>query len=94
VWPERAALVGPKLNGRIVPTVVLEATAADVVKNDLNRDAALWLTRIQGLPGCASIERALFFVAPFPVDRRHNAKIEREALTRWAEQELARSVHT
>jgi hypothetical protein len=35
-----------------------------------------------------SIETALFRRRAFPVDRRHNAKIDRSALAVWAERKL------
>ena len=41
-------------------------------------------------PMCASISHFLLYSEPFPVDIRHNAKINREKLSRWASARLQR----
>jgi acyl-CoA synthetase (AMP-forming)/AMP-acid ligase II len=82
VWPERAALVGPVVNGVVRVTVVLENT-----RDAKDTEVAL-LEKIRALPGCELVEHVLFHAEPFPVDRRHNAKIERESLKTWAEGKL------
>jgi olefin beta-lactone synthetase len=88
LWPERAALVGPVVQGATEPQVVvwLERTREDSKK--LGSEAEL-LAKVRALPGCEVVERVLFHDAKFPVDRRHNAKIEREALRALAAQRLA-----
>ncbi len=85
----RAALVGPTVNGAVVPTVIHEARGRPNLK--------MWqrlhdVTAVRGLPGCERIERTLAYPHAFPVDRRHNAKIDREQLQAWAQQELSRSL--
>ena len=82
----RTALTGPVVAGRVRPTlcVELEADADDQssVRADLlSRAAAHDHTRAV---------RDVLFHDGFPVDVRHNAKIDREVLRAWAEQELSR----
>ena len=47
------------------------------------------LARVRALPGCADIADVMLHTGPFPVDRRHNAKIEREALAQAAALRIA-----
>lgn len=79
----RTALVGPKKNGRITPTlcVELEAKAGLFARRRLHKEL---LAIAQSHAHTRSIHRVLFH-PKFPVDIRHNAKINRPVLTRWAE---------
>lgn len=77
----RCALVGLGLPGRQTPALVVEASPA-------NRDEAqLFATQLRALArsqaATAGIARFLFHPR-FPVDVRHNAKIHRLTLARWA----------
>ena len=81
----RSALVAPRVAGRIAPTLCLE----------LERDARVTLAellpelRVMGEIHADAAHIEHFLVHPgFPVDIRHNAKIDREALARWAEGKL------
>jgi len=82
----RSALVGVGAAGAQRPVLLLEiepaaADAAERIEAEArNRAAAFAHTR-----GIADV----LFHAQFPVDIRHNAKIGREALARWAETKLA-----
>jgi acyl-CoA synthetase (AMP-forming)/AMP-acid ligase II len=83
MWPERAALVGVGERGQQRAVVVVEAA-----KGAPRFDGAELLRAVRALPGCAAVDRVLLHVGAFPVDRRHNAKIEREQLARWAASRL------
>ncbi|MBI1949509.1 MAG: AMP-binding protein [Deltaproteobacteria bacterium] len=83
LWPERAALVGIGERGQQRAVVVVEAT-----KGAPRFDGAELLGAVRALPGCAAVADVLLYVGAFPVDRRHNAKIEREQLARWAASRL------
>ncbi|WP_386068592.1 fatty acid CoA ligase family protein [Tahibacter sp. UC22_41] len=82
----RSALVGVGAAGAQRPVLLLElepaaADAAERIEAEArNRAAAFAHTR-----GIADV----LFHTQFPVDIRHNAKIGREALARWAETRLA-----
>ncbi len=71
-WVKRSALVGPKLEGRIVLTMLLDAPVP-VGNFALSLPPEL----AEGI--AAPIER-IVFRSDFPVDPRHNAKIDRDAL--------------
>ena len=78
----RTALVGVGARGQKVPVVLLEREPDAILSDaDLVRSIA-------GLAGIHDVTRTLstFRVYPgaFPVDTRHNAKIEREKLALWA----------
>jgi acyl-coenzyme A synthetase/AMP-(fatty) acid ligase len=79
----RAALVGVGKKGqqRAVVVVTHRQHAAQRMPPPSVQD-------VQRLPGCADITGVLVYNKPFPVDRRHNAKIEREMLAMWAEQKM------
>jgi len=79
----RTALVGVGERGSQRPILLIEREPdAQIADGDLARE-------VMALAGMHDVTRALtaFRVYPgsFPVDTRHNAKIEREALARWAE---------
>jgi acyl-CoA synthetase (AMP-forming)/AMP-acid ligase II len=82
----RSALVGPRLDGRLCPTICVELEAgarntAALHEQLLDVAAAHEHTRL--------IRRVLVHPG-FPVDVRHNSKIERETLTTWAQKRLRR----
>jgi acyl-CoA synthetase (AMP-forming)/AMP-acid ligase II len=80
---KRTALVGPGPRGAQRPLILVEREAGSTLD-----DAGLY-AQLRDLAARHTATRGLteFLVYPgaFPVDARHNAKIEREKLTRWAE---------
>lgn len=79
---KRTALVGVGARGQQVPVVLIEAEPG-VRKTDSEI-----IDEVRALAAVAESTRELahFAIFPdaFPVDRRHNAKIEREKLAAWA----------
>ncbi len=78
----RTALVGIGERGNQQPVVLVErepggASGDEVVLSELRALAGR-------APVTASLDRFAIFPGIFPVDARHNAKIEREKLARWA----------
>ena len=78
----RTALVGIGERGKQEPVILVErepggAAGDDVVLRELRALAGK-------APLTASLDRFAIFPGSFPVDARHNAKIEREKLARWA----------
>jgi acyl-CoA synthetase (AMP-forming)/AMP-acid ligase II len=82
----RSALVGVKIAGEQQPVICVELEKG--VKRSQRSDLIGDLQQIaESSPVTRSIRH--FLVHPeFPVDIRHNAKIFREKLARWAQQEL------
>lgn len=82
----RGALVGIGLVPMQTPVLVFE------LDRRTRPAPAKIIERLQALaaahPICASIRHFLFYPEPFPVDIRHNAKINREQLSLWAAQRL------
>lgn len=84
----RSALVGVRQGGAVLPVICVE-----LEPSARRRSQAALLeelrARAKAHPHTASLDT--FLVHPsFPVDIRHNAKIRREALARWASAELAK----
>jgi olefin beta-lactone synthetase len=81
----RCALVGLGHRGRQQPAIVVEPKSRALVRSGTQQQAlANALAQLAlGHPHTASIHR-FYFHPHFPVDVRHNAKIHRLALTRWA----------
>jgi acyl-CoA synthetase (AMP-forming)/AMP-acid ligase II len=82
----RTALVGCRLHGELVPVLCVELEPGPP-----GADRATLVRELVALGAAHEHTRAVttFLVHPgVPVDRRHNAKIEHEALRRWAEHEL------
>ena len=81
----RCALVGLGPRGRQQPAIVVEPKSRALLRPGTHQQAlADALGRLAlGHPHTASIHR-FYFHPHFPVDVRHNAKIHRLALTRWA----------
>ncbi|RMF19743.1 MAG: alpha/beta fold hydrolase [Deltaproteobacteria bacterium] len=82
----RVALVSVSPNGRRELALVVETTQP-------GSDRATIEATLRQRAGDAGIplEHILFRSKPFPTDRRHNSKIERPALARWAEGALDRT---
>jgi acyl-CoA synthetase (AMP-forming)/AMP-acid ligase II len=83
---KRTALVGPGARGAQLAMVLIEREVGATM------DDATLLNELRALAGKHPVTSTLtrFHVYPgtFPVDVRHNAKIEREKLTRWAQEHL------
>ena len=85
----RSALVGVGAAPRQTPVLIFELPlhARSAPPFDI-------VLRLQALaathPMCASISHFLLYSGSFPVDIRHNAKINREKLGVWAAQQLQR----
>ena len=84
VW--RTALVGLGEPGSQEPVLLVEPQPGN------NVDAGELLARLQDLAGkhdaTSAIDRIELYPGSFPVDIRHNAKINRETLTAWANERL------
>ncbi len=78
----RTALIGLGERGQQQPLVLVEREPGGKSGDDVV------LTELRALAGkvplTAQLQRFEIFPGVFPVDARHNAKIEREKLTRWA----------
>ena len=86
----RTALVGVGERGSQRPVLVVECEPATRPRGARQRSAliARLQARAAEVPELPEIHAYLFHPG-FPVDVRHNAKIHREELARWAEEELA-----
>ncbi len=78
----RTALVGIGERGKQEPVILVEREPGGTAGDDVV------LSELRALAGkaplTASLDRFAIFPGSFPVDARHNAKIEREKLARWA----------
>lgn len=80
----RTALVGVERGGVTYPVLCVEWDRTEpwaAVESSLRQKA-------QSLESTRTIAAFLAHSRPFPVDRRHNAKIARESLARWADRRL------
>ncbi len=86
---KRSALVAVKLSHKVVPLLCVELN--DQAKNDKQFDESVLFTELKVLAlahkQTSAISHFLLHVN-FPVDIRHNAKIFREKLAVWAQDEL------
>jgi acyl-CoA synthetase (AMP-forming)/AMP-acid ligase II len=87
----RTALVGIKKHNEIIPVICVELE--EKFKNSNNDDKEIVTAELlkigEQFEQTKSIQHVLFYPA-FPVDIRHNAKIDREKLAAWAEKKLAK----
>lgn len=86
---KRTALVGVKINRRSVPLLCVELT--DEAKNNKDFDEAILFSalKVSALAHKQTSVISHFLIHEnFPVDIRHNAKIFREKLAVWAQDEL------
>ena len=86
---ERTALVAVTINGKRLPLLCVELTSE--AKKDKNFDESVLFSalRISALAHKQTSAISHFLIhEDFPVDIRHNAKIFREKLAVWAQQEL------
>ena len=81
----RCALIGLGDRGRQIPAVVVETKPGVPLRSDASRQVLAKALRQLALqhPHTAAIRR-FYFHPHIPVDVRHNAKIHRLALARWA----------
>jgi acyl-CoA synthetase (AMP-forming)/AMP-acid ligase II len=86
----RTALVGVGARGTERPVLIVEPSAGRMPATDLQRERFVERLRahVAGFTGLAAVETFLFHPG-FPVDVRHNAKIERGELKRWAQARLS-----
>ncbi len=80
----RSALVGKGREGNQEPIIIIEPENKDRVAKDRETFIKELLEIAAASPHTHSIKKILFY-ADFPVDVRHNAKIFREKLATWAE---------
>ena len=83
----RCALVGAGERGKQSPVLVVEREKSATIGDDALRAELLAIGAKR--PVTADVAKILFYPKSFPVDVRHNAKIERESLARWAAERLA-----
>lgn len=86
---KRTALVGVKINHKSVPLLCIELT--DEAKNNEDFDEVILFSalKVSALAHKQTSAISHFLIHEnFPVDIRHNAKIFREKLAVWAQQEL------
>ena len=83
---KRSALVGTGSKNKQNPIIIVEPANAKRVKSSREREkfAEELLEHGAAFPLTQSIQKVLFH-SNFPVDVRHNAKIFREKLSFWAE---------
>lgn len=92
----RTALVGIGERRNVSPVIIVEPSNAFRRRNGSNRTYKSYdelrseLLELAGRRHEMLQIKQLIFHFSFPVDVRHNAKINREALAVWAEQELAK----
>jgi olefin beta-lactone synthetase len=89
----RSGLVGALISGTMTPVICIELRDDSLSARDRTslRDELLAIAASH--TQTAHIRHVLFH-ARLPVDPRHNSKIERPALARWATQQLRRSSKT
>ena len=84
----RSALVGVGPVGEQKPVLVLQLVKPKQMRDmaERNRISREVRERLAEHPVYSEVKQVLFY-KDFPVDPRHNAKIDREALARWAEKQ-------
>jgi acyl-CoA synthetase (AMP-forming)/AMP-acid ligase II len=85
----RSALVGVNKNGSIEPVIVIELEPMHTYKGGTLKSLTAALLNIAGRYDHTRSIRTILYHPGFPVDVRHNAKIDREKLAKWAQKELA-----
>ncbi|MCL2679775.1 MAG: peptide synthase, partial [Dehalococcoidia bacterium] len=79
---KRTALTGPSIGGRIVPTLVIELEDGSTkMTQELLRD----LHKIRDEYEHTKPIEKFYLKKSFPVDARHNIKIDRIQLRKWVE---------
>jgi len=84
----RSALVGVGEAGRQTPVLVVEHPSGKIPGKSAQQRLREALLTLAGERESARDIRTILFHGPFPVDVRHNAKIQRDKLARWATETL------
>jgi acyl-CoA synthetase (AMP-forming)/AMP-acid ligase II len=84
---EGTALVGAMVAGRQVPVLCVAPGSLSRPRSEEELRSML-LEAGSAVPCTRAIRTFLFHGGPFPVDTRHNAKIQRERLAAWAAKRL------
>ena len=85
----RTALVGVGPRGAEIPVLVVEPHKGELPRNEVMTEGFVMQLKSIGRKSAITADVEIFLFHPgFPVDVRHNAKIDREALKAWAEGEL------
>jgi len=85
----RSALVGPRINGQIVPVIIAEPWPEMFPKNEqAKKELVSQLLDLAGTHSAKSRIKNVLILKKMPTDIRHNSKISREKLTPWAQQQL------
>jgi len=79
----RSALVGIKRSGKLFPAIVIQALKADAPPFHASFEKTCLAD-----PNLREVPDIFWYNREFPTDIRHNAKIDREALGRWAQKEV------
>lgn len=79
----RCALIGIQVSGKTMPALCVEVQG-NIKSIELKKLTDELLAIAKQYPATQAIAR-IFYNKKFPVDIRHNAKIEREKLARWAQ---------
>ncbi|MBK8205650.1 MAG: AMP-binding protein [Planctomycetes bacterium] len=82
----RSALVGVGKPGAQQPVMVVECHDGYVPDKELQARIETELLAMAAEHALTRQVKRMLFHGPFPVDVRHNAKIDREALARWAKE--------
>jgi len=84
---KRSALVGPRLGGRVVPSLVIELKDGSTA---MTEGLLQELCEIRDLHEHTRPIEKFLLKKSFPVDVRHNIKIDNLALCAWVEEKLTR----
>jgi len=85
----RTALVGVGRRGEEVPVLVVEPKPGELPRNEVMTEGFVMQLKSIGRKSAITSDVEVFLFHPrFPVDVRHNAKIDREELKAWAEAQL------
>ena len=84
---KQTALVGPVIDGRVVPSLLIEMKDGSTKMTD---DFLAELREIQNSNECAKPIEKFYLKKTFPVDARHNIKIDHLKLREWVEQNARR----
>ena len=82
----RSALVGVGEYGSQIPVIIIETV--DTLNDDEKKDLLGELFKLTVKNENTEVIKKILFYDSFPVDIRHNAKINREELTKWAATQL------
>ncbi|MBX2908032.1 MAG: AMP-binding protein [Chitinophagales bacterium] len=81
----RSGLVGVTMNGNIKPVICVQLKLGH---SGSQKDIRKQLLELAAQHSITSIVKHILFIKKLPVDPRHNSKIERPALEKWATRKL------